>query len=524
MLIDRFFDDGVIRLRCLYREDVGDKYFGWINDPDINRYLEIHQNLPANVSELMQFVTAVNDSQENFLFGIFLLDGTHIGNIKLGPINVLNQQAEVGLLVVDKQHWGKGFAARAIRLVSDFAFRDLRLTGLTAGMRESNQGAFRAFLKAGYFSPDATQCFWQSRGNNPNQLWLGLANPQQASALKTISFGKVQSLVFIGGGNLMLSTIAVARSKGFVVGAILSPRHAGEIMTDGISLLLKLQNNNYPTCVAVTVSDVDPLQLGNEFGAALALCFGPAWIFPELVRERFPQGMLNFNGIPIPHYLGGAHYTWQILNGHQQAACHIQRIMSDVDRGDLLMSETFDLSQNSLTPKDYFLENEEYAGHFLARFLDKLIAKHIFPARPFADLNIHRLYFPRLITAENGWIDWSWSGNQIIAFCRAFGPPYPGASTRLNGIRIYLKLVAFIVEPSHLYFHPFCSGLIVRCLESSFFVSVVGGLLQVNAHSFDKEDNTIFRIREGDRLFTDTATLERARIYRPQISVSGNLI
>ena len=79
------------------------------------------------------------------------------------------------------------------------------------------------------------------------------------------------------------------------------------------------------------------------------------------------------------------------------------------------------------------------------------------------------------------------------------------------------------MESSAPDFHPFCSGLIVRCLDNSFFVAVSGGLLQVDEYEFDDQESEVVRIREGDRLFTDAATLEHARIYRPQISASGNL-
>lgn len=523
MLTKRVLDDGVIRLRCLSKEDIGDKYLGWMHDPDVNRYLEIRHNPPANVSDLVRFVESVNVSTDNFLFGIFLQDGTHIGNIKLGPINETNQRAEVGLLIGDREHWGKGLATRAIRLVSEFAFHDLGLVRLTAGMHEPNQGSFNAFLKAGYLHEGTAQDYWQSEGKRFNQLWLGLTNPKKTSALPKYSFGKVKSLVFIGGGNLMLATMAAARSKGFAVGAILAPRHAEEILVDGQSLLSELQKQKFPSDVAETASDVDPQRLGAEFSSALALCFGPAWIFPESVRSRFQHRILNFNGIPIPHYLGGAHYTWQILNEHRQAGCHIQQITENVDRGDFIMSETFELPKHVSTPADYFRANEEYGARFLENFLDKLAAGHDFQARPFADVNPHRLYFPRLITTENGWIDWSWTGEQIIAFCLAFGSPYRGASTKLNGRRIYIKHADFVVESSHPDFHPFCSGLIVRCLEGSFFVAVSGGLLRVNAYEFDERDSAPDRIREGDRLFTDAAMLEHARLYRPQISASGNL-
>lgn len=523
MLTHTILDDGVVQLRCLRSDEAGHKYLSWLHDGEVNRYLEIRHSLPTSVADLAHFVDSVNQSTDSILFGIFLQDGTHIGNIKLGPINSANRRADVGLLLGDKGQWGKGYATRAIRLVSDFAFRDLGLVRLTAGCHQPNQGSLRSFMKAGYQHEGTLDNYWQCEGQGVDGIMMGLSSCESGATHRTVNFGRIASLVFVGGGNIMLKTMQTARFKGFVVGAILAPRHATEVIVSGQTLMAELQRLNIPVCIVQTASDVDPHCLGEGFTSSLALCFGPAWIFPDAVLERFHHGMLNFNGIPIPHYLGGAHYTWQILNGHRGAGCHIQQITGDVDRGDLFLSKTFELPDDVATPGDYFRENEEYALHFLECFLDQLIAEQDFKVRPFADVNNHRLYFPRLITSENGWIDWSWSGNQIVAFCNAFGPPYRGAATKLNGRRIYLKRVVFVAEPSHPDFHPFCSGLIVRSFGDSFFVAVTGGLLQVDSHEFDEQDGAVVRIREGDRLFTDVATLEHARIYRPQISASGNL-
>ena len=523
MLTDLVLDDGVIRLRCLRGEDVGDKYLGWMHDPDVNQYLEIRHNLPTELSALTRFVVSVNESSDSILFGIFLGDGPHIGNIKLGPINRINKRAEIGLLLGDRLCWGKGYATRAIRLVSDFAFRDLGLLRLTAGMHEPNQGSFRAFLKAGYIHEGTFPGYWQSEGACISQLWLGLTSPQQASPLPRKNFGRLESLVFIGGGRLLLSMAVSARSRGFEVGAILAPRHASEIMANGKTLSAELEGFGIPTSVVENVADVDPESLGKKFASTLALCFGPAWIFPEVVCMRFAHGMLNFNGIPIPRYLGGAHYTWQILNGYRSAGCHIQQITTNVDRGDLLLSDTFELSTAASTPDDYFRENEAFSSRFLESFLDKLSAGADFHTRSFESVNHQRLYFPRLITAENGWIDWSWTGGQIDAFCRAFGSPYCGASTQYNGQRIYLQRTTFITEPAHPDFHPFCSGLIVRRQGDTFFVAVLGGLLRVDKFEFDEKCTKPSPIREGNRLFTGSKLLEQSRLYRPKISSSGNL-
>jgi RimJ/RimL family protein N-acetyltransferase/methionyl-tRNA formyltransferase len=525
VLTDNILDDGIVNLRCLRKEDVNKKYFNWLHDPDINRFLEIRHTPPNDVEELVNYIDSLNLSLDNILFGIFIQGGNHIGNIKLGPINFANKRAEVGLLLGDKSQWGKGYATRAIRLVSKYGFKDLNLNRLTAGCYESNKGSFHAFIKAGYKSEGQLSEYWQFNGKFEDEIIMGITNSHNQTESRKVNFGQIKAIVFIGGGNNLLMSILLAQKKGFVVGSILALRHANEITSSGQTLLSELQRAGIPVCVANTVMDVDPIMLGEAFKSSQALCFGSAWIFPDLVRARFGHGMLNFNGIPIPHYLGGAHHTWQILNFNRSAGCHIQEISDNLDRGDILFSMNFQLSDYTTTPDDYFSEIERYSLDFLENFFDKLINQQNFLALPFENVNDQRLYFPRLITAENGWIDWSWSGPQIAAFCSAFGSPYRGASTRLNGRRIYIKRVKLIVESSHPDFHPFCSGLIVRRLDDSFFIAVSGGLLKVDAYEFENEGNeTVARIREGDRMFTDAVTLDRAIVFRPQISVDGNLI
>ena len=256
---------------------------------------------------------------------------------------------------------------------------------------------------------------------------------------------------------------------------------------------------------------------------SLAICFGPAWIFPDSIMDRFTKGMLNFNGIPLPHYLGGAHYTWQILNNHRSGGCHIQLITEDVDKGDLLMSKNFEISKEAKIPQDYFMENEKHSIEFLDLFLEKILKDHDFELTSFEEINNQRLYFPRLITKENGWIDWSWSGEEIERFCNAFGSPYDGASTYYDGQRVFLKEVEFINDSSAGTFHPYCYGLIVRIVGEELFVAVQNGLLRIQRYEKEKIKQPKFNFHEGDRFYTDSKDLECSKKYRPKISPKGEL-
>lgn len=140
--------DGDLRLAPLLPEHVGDDYVRWLNDPDINRYLEsrfVHHTLDSTRS----FVAAARDDGATAMFGIWL-DGRHVGNIKLGPIDRHHGRGEIGILIGERAVWGRGIATRAISAISQFAFTALSLRKLTAGCYSSNKGSLRAFERAGF--------------------------------------------------------------------------------------------------------------------------------------------------------------------------------------------------------------------------------------------------------------------------------------------------------------------------------------------------------------------------------------
>ena len=75
----------------------------------------------------------------------------HIGNIKLGPINLIHKYAEISLFIGDKNEWGKGLATEAIYTLTNYVFDILKLHKLTAGCYANNISSVKAFKKAGFF-------------------------------------------------------------------------------------------------------------------------------------------------------------------------------------------------------------------------------------------------------------------------------------------------------------------------------------------------------------------------------------
>lgn len=330
------------------------------------------------------------------------------------------------------------------------------------------------------------------------------------------SFGSVEELVFIGGGETMVAAIRRARALGIATRVVLAPRHAGEAISSAETLEQACRR------AVATVEVVEDINTGwadrqDKTVRRLAVCFGPAWIFSKSVRECFGAGMVNYNPIPVPRYLGGAHYTWQILNGDREGGCVLQLITDRLDRGPILDRCSFEIDAGARCPADYALVYHEQGAVLLERFLDGVKTGRAFAARPFDSLQDRRLYLPRLHTASHGYIDWRWGGEEIERFCCAFDAPYMGAGTFLQGEEVRLKQVC--LEPGE-RFHPFLSGLVVARSGAIVWVAVSGGRLRIDSlHGGAGQPAKV--PREGDRFLTPDAVLERAKGFRASYTGRG---
>jgi ribosomal-protein-alanine N-acetyltransferase len=139
-----------LQLRALELSDLNANYLAWLNNPAVNRYLET-RFLPQSLEALQAYWRSHRDDPASPWFAICLeSDGQHIGNIKLGPIHWLHRRADVSLFIGEQACWGQGYASEAIGLVRDWAFDELDLQKLCAGIYAGNVGSRRAFEKCGF--------------------------------------------------------------------------------------------------------------------------------------------------------------------------------------------------------------------------------------------------------------------------------------------------------------------------------------------------------------------------------------
>jgi len=91
------------------------------------------------------------ENGQRYGFGIFLKENDLlIGDIMLAAIMRGPFQSCIMGYSLDQQHNGKGYTSEAVRLVVDFAFYELKLFRIEAGVMPSNIGSIRVLEKAGF--------------------------------------------------------------------------------------------------------------------------------------------------------------------------------------------------------------------------------------------------------------------------------------------------------------------------------------------------------------------------------------
>ena len=169
-----------IELSPVQIQDANDQYLLWLNDVEVNKFLEtrwISQTLETVVAHIEKVSSS---STEVLLKIVIAAEGTHIGNIKIGPIDVNNKSAELSYFIGDKSFWGKGYATEAINLCVDYCFETLGLHKVQAGCFEKNIGSQKALLKSGFeLEGRLRQRILDIDGDRQDHLWFGRINERQ---------------------------------------------------------------------------------------------------------------------------------------------------------------------------------------------------------------------------------------------------------------------------------------------------------------------------------------------------------
>jgi RimJ/RimL family protein N-acetyltransferase len=126
---------------------------GWINDPEINRYL-LHGQIPVSVAaEAAWYEKVVADwaAATAYNFEVHVAeDGRYIGNCGLHGVDMRHRSAEIGILIGETSEQNHGFGSDAIMTLTRFGFDTLGLNRLEIRSQADNDRSMHLYERLGF--------------------------------------------------------------------------------------------------------------------------------------------------------------------------------------------------------------------------------------------------------------------------------------------------------------------------------------------------------------------------------------
>src|SRR3989344_1577445 len=164
-----------VYLRTLTPDDASEEYAAWLNDPTVNQYLETRS---ITLPKLREYIEEKDKSDDAIFFGIFWKENNkHVGNVKLEPVNFAQGVATMGILIGDKNYWGKGVGTEATNLITNYALATLRIAEVNLGVMATNVAAIRVYEKCGYVIDSIEEKSINHDGLLYDRVWMKKTAP-----------------------------------------------------------------------------------------------------------------------------------------------------------------------------------------------------------------------------------------------------------------------------------------------------------------------------------------------------------
>jgi diamine N-acetyltransferase len=133
-----------------HRRDLLSLYQRWINDFEVTRTLAAGLR-PMTFEAEEAWYDRVVKSERDVVFTIYEKTSMRpIGSTGLHAVDHPTRTAEFGMMLGEKDCWGKGYGTEVTMLMLDYAFTGLGLHNVMLRVHSHNERAIRAYKRAGY--------------------------------------------------------------------------------------------------------------------------------------------------------------------------------------------------------------------------------------------------------------------------------------------------------------------------------------------------------------------------------------
>lgn len=171
-------------IRHTREEDVHGNWWKWLNDTDVTALMDKGHTVNT-VEAQLAFFKKMDASPTDMVLAICDDEtGTHIGTTALHSIDRDKGTAQFGIIIGEKQYWGRGIGSGAWALVVQYGFEQLGLTMITTMIFAENEASHHIARKMGFTVKEVLKDFIKKPDGAHDYVVLTLTRDNWEAARK----------------------------------------------------------------------------------------------------------------------------------------------------------------------------------------------------------------------------------------------------------------------------------------------------------------------------------------------------
>ena len=181
-----------VLLRPWQRSDI-ESFLRWFNDPEVTVYLSDPYPHLSREQEEAFYEQATKDKN---CYCIVTKDGGKlIGNCSFNELDLKHRSAMVGIVIGEKEYWGRGYGREALELLLEIGFDGYGLHRIALGCGAFNERGLRCYAAAGFVEEGRRRDAWLIKGVFHDLVLMSILEDeyrQRRSALNRTSEEEIQ--------------------------------------------------------------------------------------------------------------------------------------------------------------------------------------------------------------------------------------------------------------------------------------------------------------------------------------------
>ena len=141
-----------VKLRKKKLSDAGNDY-KWQTDAELLRLDAMLALTTSFPQYLLDYTSELRrPAPARHVFAVETVDGEHIGNCVYYNVDEARGEAELGIMIGNRDYWGNGYGTDAVTALVNHVFRRTKLGRIYLKTLDWNQRAQKCFLKCGFTS------------------------------------------------------------------------------------------------------------------------------------------------------------------------------------------------------------------------------------------------------------------------------------------------------------------------------------------------------------------------------------